>query len=60
MYNYIKLNNQRSLNIKESRETTNKFPPPILSQKIPPQPARPGELLAAASILILTQLDDPI
>jgi len=53
MYNSIKLSNQSSLNIKESRETINKLP--IIPRKIPLQAAGPGEPLAAPSILILSQ-----
>jgi len=53
MYNSIKLSNQSSLNIKESREITNKLL--ILPRKIPPQATNPGKSLTTPLVLILTQ-----
>jgi len=44
------------MNFKKCRKSTNKLP--ILPRKIVSQVARPGYLLAAPSVLILTQLGE--
>jgi len=53
MYNLIKLSNQNNMNFKKRRKSSN-----ILPRKITPQVTRSGYLLAAPSMLILTQPDE--